>query len=251
MSVVPVWTGAQVKYDAEAGQINQFLASHNAVYQYSGQTIASQQATGSGMYIDTLNQWLSQTIVTGTSQTEIGAVGLQLSTLGGSPTLTLIPALTVSLYADSFGVPTGSALASATVSSPYVYSSPFWVSIPLSISGLTASTVYHLVTSITGTTGHYYVWQKSNQTSGSSTSPDGVSWTPQNFGLMYQVYTQDGATGNLTTISEDGGAFVTSLTYNAQNLVSTVTQYVILQDGTTAITSGTLSYTNGLLIGVS
>lgn len=251
MSTIPVWAGAQVAFGAESGQISQFLASHNAVYQYSGQTISSQQATGTGTFIDTLSQWLSQTIVTGSSQTDIGAIGLQLSTVGGSPINTLIPALTVSLYADLAGSPTGSALASATVTSPYVYSSPFWVQIPLFATGLTATTVYHLVTSITGTTGHYYVWQKSNQTNGCSTAPDGINWTAQNFGLMYQVYSQDGATGNVTSISEDGGALITIITYTAQNTPATITQYATLQDGSTISSSGTLSYTNGLPIGVS
>jgi hypothetical protein len=251
MSTIPTWTGAQTKYGGDAGLVNQFLASHTALYQYSGQSIASQQATGTAVYIDTLNQWLSQTITTGTSQTDIGAVGLQLSTIGGSPTLPLIPALTVSLYADSAGVPTGPALASATVSGNYVYNSSFWVQIPLFVTGLTASTNYHLVTSITGTTGHYYVWQHSNQTAGCATAPDGVTWATQSFGLLYQVYSQDNATGNVIMISDDGGALTTLFTYNSLNQISTVTQYVQLQDGTTSQSSGTLSYTNGLLTGVS
>lgn len=251
MSTIPVLTGAQVGFSAQSGQINQFLASHNALFQYSGQSIASQQGTGSGVYIDTLNQWLSQPVVTGSSQTDIGGVGLQLSTIGGSPTLTLIPALTVGLYADSGGFPTGSAIATGTVTGQYVYSSSFWVDIPLFTSGLTPSTTYHLVTPITGTTGHYYVWQESNQTSGAATAPDGVTWTSQNFGLMYQIYTQDGSTGNLTSISEDNGNLITQFTYNTLGQIATVTQITILQDGSTLQSSGTLSYTNGLFTGVS
>jgi hypothetical protein len=251
MSTIPSWLGAQVAYPGNAGLVNQLLAHHNALYQYSGQSIVSQQATGSAVYIDTLNQWLSQAITTGSSQTELSGLGLQLSTIGGSPTLTLIPSLTVSLYADSVGLPTGSALASATVTSPYVYSSSFWVQIPLFASGLTASTTYHLVTSITGTTGHYYVWQESNQLTGCATAPDGVTWTAQPFGLMYQVYSQTGVSGNITTISEDNGALTTMLAYNSLQQISSITQYVQLQDGTSSQSSGTLTYTNGLVTGVS
>jgi hypothetical protein len=251
MSTIPAWLGAQVNYGGNSGLINQFLAQHDAIYQYSGQSIASEEATGSGIYIDTLNQWLSQTITTGPSQTDIGAVGLQLSTVGGSPTLNLIPALTVSLYADLGGFPTGSAITSATVASTYVYSSSFWAQIPLVATGLTASTNYHLVTAITGTTGHYYVWQESNQTNGCLTAPDGVTWTAQGFGLMYQVYTQDSASGNVVLISEDNGSLVKILTYNSLNLLTNVSEYAQLQDGTFIQSSGTLSYTNGLVTGVS
>jgi hypothetical protein len=251
MSTVPVYLGAAAKSNAQAGQVNQFLAAHNAQFIYPG-TLQSSQATGSGVYSDTLSQWLAQTIVTGSAQTTIGSVQLQLSTVGGSPTLTLIPALQVGLYADSGGLPSGSALAAVSISSSYIYSSPFWVTVPLAATGLTGSTPYHIVTTLVGTTGHYYVWQHSNQVTGADTSPDGVTWANTAYGLMYKIFDQSGGTGGLLqTISEDSGARITNLAYDALNRISQITEYTTAQDGSPVVSTRTLTYTNGLLTGVS
>jgi len=240
---------ATVNKRGDAGLINQFLVNHTAQYSWSAGVVVDSQQTGAGTYIDSLNQWLSQTTTTGSSQTTIGSISLQVSAFGGSPTLTLIPALTVSLYADAAGVPTGSALASATVASTYVYSAPFWVSIPLTAT-VTPSTVYHYVIAITGTAGHYYLIQKSNQLTGCATSPDGSTWTTQNFGLMYRTY--DGTSGGLLkSVSEDNGNLLVNYTYNSLNQITGYTQYTLAQDGTFLQTSGTITYTNGLPTGVS
>lgn len=249
MSVVPTWLAATVGKRGDAGLINQFLVNHTSSFSWANGVIQDSQQTGTGVYIDTINQWLSQTTVTTSAQTGIGSVSLQISTFGGSPTLTLIPALTVSLYADASGIPTGSALATATVASTYVYSAPFWVSIPL-MTTVTPSTVYHLVVSITGTAGHYYLWQQSNQLTGCATSPDGSTWTTQNFGLMYRIYDQT-AGGNLNSMSQDNGNLLINYTYNSLNQITGYTQFTLAQDGTFLQTSGTITYTNGLPTGVS
>lgn len=235
---------------ANAGHTNQELVYHNAALLYQG-ALASSQATGTGVYDDTLTQWLSQSIVTGVSQTAIGYVQLQLSTIGGSPTLPLIAPVTVSLYASGGGVPIGASLATTTVSCTTVYNSAFWVTVPLGVSGLTPNTTYEIVTQLVGTAGHYYVWQQSNQTTGSATSPDGTSWSLQTHGLMYRVYDQS-AVGNLMTIYEDDGARTVSLTYNSVGEISTVTEYTVGQTTTGYLqTTCTLSYANGLITGVS
>lgn len=229
--------------------VDQFLPTHNTTFLYSGAQIITSQSTGSGLYQSTQNQWMAQTFTTGNAQTAIGSVNLQLSTVGGSPTLPLIPVLTVSIYADSSGQPLGPALASATISNNYVYTSPFWVSIPMPLT-VTPSTVYHIVTNLVGSTGHYYVWQQSNQTSGSATAPDGVTWSFQAYGLMYQILDQT-STGLVTAIAEDNGSKFTSISYTNLNQVSTVTEFVTAQASSYIQSSGTLSYTNGLLTGVS
>ena len=249
MSTIPTLQAATTGQPGNAGLITQFLAAHNASFTYSGQALISSQATGGGVYQSTQSQWLSQTITTGVSQTAIGSVGLQLSTVGGSPTSALIAPLTVGLYADSGGQPTGSALATATVTCPYVYSSPFWVSVPLSTT-VSSSATYHLVTNLVGTAGHYYVWQQSNQAQGAATAPDGATWTNQTYGLMYEVFDQT-ASGQLLSISEDSGQVITTLTYTALGQIATVTQYAVTQSGSSISSSGSLSYTNGLLTGVS
>lgn len=250
MSTIPAWLAATAGFDANAGVFNQFLGGHPSTILYSGAQVVTQQATGSGIYQSSQSQWMSQAFATSNSQTVIGSINLQLSTVGGSPSLPLIPVLTVGIYADDGSglLPTGSALVSALISNSYVYSSPFWVSIPLPLS-VTPSTNYHVVTNMVGATNHYYVWQQSTQTAGAATSPDGVTWTASSFGLMYQILDQTN-TGLITAISEDGGAFLTTLTYTAQKQVATITQFSTSQ-GSYITSSGSLAYTNGFLTGVN
>jgi hypothetical protein len=250
MSVTPAWLAATAGQASQAGQVNQFLTTHTSEFVYAGGTAVSSQPTGTGVYSDTLSQWLTQTITMGVSQTVIGSVQLQLSTIGGSPTLSLIPALVVGLYADAAGFPSGPLLASSTVVGTYVYSSPFWVTVPLVATGLAAGAVYHLVVAEVGTIGHYYLWQRSNQVTGAASSPDGVTWTNQAYGLMYQVFDQSGS-GLLQLISDDNGAHILTFTYDALNRISQITEYTAAQGGTSIQSSGTISYSNGLMTGVS
>lgn len=250
MSEIPAYQAATVGGRANSGHSNQFLAAHTAAFVYSGGTAVSSQTTGTGVYSDTLTQWLTQKITTGASQTTAGSVQLQVAAVGGSPTLNLIPPLQVSLYADASGLPTGPALASATLAGTYVYAAPFWLTVPLAASGLTPSTPYHLVTALVGTTGHYYAWQHSNAGTGASTSQDGVTWTAVPYGLMYQVFDQTGG-ALLQTISDDNGARITTFAYDTSNRISQVNEYTVAQDGSYLQSSRTLSYSNGLLTGVS
>lgn len=250
-SNVPTWLSATAGLPGNSGVVNQLNGAHTTTLLYSGGAIISSQPTGSGVFQGSQNNWVGQTIVTGSTQTAIGSVNLQLATVGGSPTLNLIPVLTVGLYADGNGLPSGTPIVSTTISNNYVYTSPFWVSIPLPTTGLTPSTQYHIVTNLVGTSSNYYTWQQSNQTSGAATSPDGNVWTFQLFGMTYQVLDQT-ATGRVTTIFEDNGAMFTTLTYNSFGQITGMTQFVTAQGGAGYIqSSGTLSYTNGLLTGVS
>jgi hypothetical protein len=250
VTVTPTWQAATAGQRGTAGHANQFLGVHRAQILYQG-TQKSSQTTGTAVYSDTLTQWLSQTITTTSGQTSIGYVQLQLAAVGGSPTLPLIPPLTVSLYADSGGAPTGSPLATTGVSCPYIYLAPFWVTIPLPVTGLAPLTTYHLVTTLVGTTGHFYVWQQSNQTSGAATSADGTAWATQAYGLMYRVYDQ-AAGGQMRLIYEDDGARWVQLTYNANKTISQVTEYTAGQTATGYLNSQrNLTYSNGLVIGVA
>ena len=250
MVVTPTWQAATAGQNGAAGHANQFLGTHGSVFLYQG-ALASSQTIGSSVYSSTQSQWLAQAITTGSGQTAIGYVQLQLSTVGGSPTSAPIAPLTVSLYANSGGVPTGSPLASTTISCQYVYSAPFWVTIPLPATGLTPNHTYQIVTRPVGTTGHYYVWQQSNQVTGAATSTSGTSWAAQAFGLMYQVYDQSSA-GQLQLIYEDAGARWTQLTYSTTGQISQLTEHTVGQAATGyQYTTSTLSYTNGLLTGVA
>jgi hypothetical protein len=67
---------------------------------------------------------------------------------------------------------------------------------------------------------------------------------------MYQVFDQTGG-ALLQTISEDNGARITNFAYDALNRISQITEYTVAQDGSYIVSTRTLTYSNGLLTGVS
>lgn len=252
MTGVPTWLAAAPQQPGNAGMINQFHGYHNAVFMGAQGTLQSNQSVGTGIFQNSSTNWLSTTFQTGLTQTTIGVIKLALATVGGSPTLPLIAPIVVSIYTDNLGVP-GTLVASATLNNEYVYTSSFWVSVPFGVTGLAASTNYHVVTAIVGSASHYYTWQQSTQGTGAATSPDGVTWTTQSYGLMYQVYDFTGSptNGQPGFIVEDNGARWTQVTYNSLNQPVTIAEYTTGQNGTYLYQTRTLSYTQGLLTGIS
>ena len=247
----PTYLAAVAGQGANAGMVNQFLGSHSAQFVYAGGTTQSQGASGAGVYQSTAVSWYSQLIATTADQTAIGSVNLQISTIGGSPINQTIPPLTVSLYANSAGLPTGSPLVSNSISSTLVYSSPFWLNVPLPISSLTPNTFYLIVVEMVGSGSTYYVWQESTAGVGAGTSPDGIAWTNQSYGLMYQVLDQSG-TGQLQYIYEDGGLRWSQVSYNSQGLLSQITEFTTGQtEAGNLQQTRNLTYTNGFLTGVA
>jgi len=245
----PAWLAATAGNRALPGQINQLLGAHTSTWLYQG-ALQSEQATGGTGYQSTYNQWLSQTVTTGAAQTAIGVVYLQVATVGGSLTTSVIAPLVVELYASLGGQPTGSVLATATVNDLYVSNAPYWVAIPLNVTGLAASTPYELVIPSVGTATAYYAWHQSNQTSGAATSSGGTAWASQAYGLMYQAWDQS-ATGNLQFLYDDDGARWTQLVYNAAGLVTQINEYTLTQSGGVFYSSRALTYSGGSLIGVN
>lgn len=246
---VPTYLAATAKYPGRPGQINQFLVGHSASYLYGG-TLKSSQATGAATYVSTNGLYLAQQIVTASAQTTIGQLWLQVSTVGGSAVTSNITPLTVGLYANSGNLPTGSPLATASLNEIFVYGSGFWLQVPLAASGLSSSTPYQVVLAAAGNSSSYYVWQKSNQTSGASTSPDGLTWTAQTYGFMFEVYDLTGS-GNPQYIVSDNGARWVQFTYDSLGRYSAVTENTLAQDGSSLYSSRTFAYTNGFLTGVS
>lgn len=253
MSQIPVYAAAVAGQPGNAGQVNQLLGAHTALVAYGTGTVQASQTTASTSYQSTSGQWLAQQFMTGASQTAIGQVRLQLSAVGGSPTSAAIPPLTLGLYADSGGLPTGSALAAATVNDEWVYSSGYWVTLPLMVAGLSPGTHYQLVVSSVGTSSHYYVWHQSNQIAGAATAPDGITWTSGAFGLVYQVYDNSGVGVLPTMLAGDGGQRWTQFTYNAQGLPVTITEFTAGQNGSSSYlySSRSLTYNGGQLTGVN
>lgn len=233
------------------GQVNQLLGSHAATFVYAGNTIQAGETIGSGLYIATTGQYLAQEFVTGTAQSVIGTVHLQVSTVGGSPITATITPLQVALYASSAGAPVGTPIATSTVSEQYVYSGGFLLTVPLGVTGLAPSTPYQIVVAPAGAGGAYYVWQRSNQTSGAATSPDGVTWTSQSYGLMFEVFDLSGSAGPPLYVLEDSGARVTALAYNAAGQLTGITETTVAQGGGSLFSARTLTYSNNLLTGVA
>lgn len=247
MATAP-WLAAAAGYPANAGAVTQFLAAHPSQWVYAG-ALQAQSGNGTALYQSLESGWLCQLFTTGSSQTAIGRVALQISTVGGSPLNTTISPLTVTLYAASSQLPTGPALASVTLTEPYIYTQPFWVSVPLLAEGLAPSAPYCLVVTGTGSSSAYYAWQESNAGTGAATAPDGVTWSNQAFGLMFQVYDTTVA-GQVQALVDDAGARVVNLAWSGSELTG-VTEYTLTQSGSTLVNSRSLTYTNGLLTGVS
>lgn len=244
------WLAATAGQRPQPGQVNQLLGSHDAVFVYNGNTFQSGQTTGTGLYVSTAGQYLAQEFTTGAAQTVIGTVHLQVSTVGGSPVTASIAPLTVSLYASDAGLPTGTALASTSLAEQFVYSGGFLLAVPLGVAGLSPSTPYQIVVSPAGSGSAYYVWQRSNQTSGAAVSTDGVSWSAQAYGLMFQVYDLSGAAGAPLYVVEESGARTTQLSYT-NGLLTGITEVTAAQGGGSFYSNRSLTYSNGLLAEVS
>lgn len=242
MTGIPSWLGATAGSAAQAGQVNQFLGAHPATIVWAGTQQAAQSTAGSGS-VASNGTWIAQSFTTGASQTTVGRVVLTLS-VAGTPA-----PLTVSLYANSGGNPTGAPLVSTVVPREFLSGSPATLSIPLPAT-VTALTTYWIVTTAVGSVGNAFSWSKSNQVTGCSTSANGTSWAAQAFGLLYQVYDNSGA-GNLTHTWEDSGARWTGLTYNGSNQVSGLVEYTVAQASAYIQSSRALSYTSGVLTGVA
>lgn len=243
MSGIPTWLGATAGSAAQAGQINQFLGSHPSTLLYAAAQQAGQTTAGSGS-VASNGTWIAQSFSTAVGQTAVGRAVLTLA-LTGSP-----PSLTLGLYANSGGAPTGSPLVSTTVPKEFVAGTATALSIPLP-AAVTASTQYWLVTTAVGSGGNLYSWSKSNQVTGASTSTNGTTWTAQVYGLLYQVYDQT-ASGNLTHTWDDAGARWTGLTYNASGQLTGYAEYTLAQASGYIQANRTLTYsTSWQLTGVA
>lgn len=242
MTGIPSWLGATSGQGAQAGQVNQFLGSHPSTFVYAAVQRAAQNTAGAGA-VNSNSLWIAQSFATASGQTAIGRVVLTLA-VTGSPA-----PLTVGLYANSAGAPTGAALVSVAVAKEFLTGTPAALSIPLPAT-VTASTTYWIVATAVGDVSNFFSWSKSNQVTGASTSANGTVWAAQAYGLLYQVYDQS-ASGSLTHTFEDSGARWTGLGYNASSQVSKLQEYTVAQSSGYIQSNRTLSYSGTLLTGVA
>jgi len=239
----PVWLGATTGYDGQAGQVNQFLASHAVTYLYQGVQKSAQITSAAGTQASN-GLYIAQSFTTASGQTVTGYV-MVYAAVAGSPAPWVI-----SLQSDNSSAPSGTVLSSSAVPKEFATGIGGWVSVPLPATGLSASTRYWIVATAVGDSSDKYTWQKSNQVSGCSTSTNGTAWTAQAFGLMYQVYDQTPTTP-LAGTWEDSGARWTWMTYTT-GMLTGLEEYTAGQtaDGYTA-SNRTLSYSGSLLTGVA
>lgn len=240
----PAWQAATTGYQALAGSVNQLLLAHAVTYVYTGAEQASQGTAGSGSIAGN-SLYLAQSFTMGASQTTTGYAVLKIG-LTGSPS-----PWTISLEADNgSGAPTGTALVSTQVPKEFTATGGGEVTVILPATGLTASGAYWLVAAAQGDSGDHYRWFKSNQTSGASTSPDGVTWTAQTYGFLFEVF--DGSPVlPLAGTWEDSGDRWTSLSYTSGQLTG-LGEFTVGQTANGYVASTrTLSYSGALLTGVA
>lgn len=242
MGTTPTWQGATAGQPALAAQVNQFLGAHNSTFLYAATQKVAQSTAGSGG-VNSNSLYIAQSFTSASGQTQVGRVVLTLAvTASPSP-------LTVGLYANSGGAPTGSALVSAAVPKEFLTGSPATLSIPLPAT-ISALTQYWIVTTAVGDVSNFYTWSKSNQVTGASTSANGTTWAAQAYGLLYQVYDQT-ASGNLTHTYDDSGARWSLLAYNGSNQITQLAEYSVAQSSGYIESNRTLTYSSGQLIGMA
>lgn len=245
------WLGATSGVLPTAAQQAAFLGIHGMQLLYAGVQQAGQTTNGSTS-TSTNGLWLAQSFATGASQTALGYVIVPVTTTSTSGSS--LSTTTLALYANIAGAPSGSALASVTLTAEYANLASGGTATnrliyPLPVTGLTAATTYWLVLHSTASTGSY-TWYRSNQTSGASTSTNGSTWTAQAYGFVHQVFDQT-ASGLLTAVWEDSGARWQALTYTSVNELASAGQYTVAQSAGYVQGYRAMSYSNGLLSKVS
>lgn len=248
----PVWQAPTAGQAPRAAHVNQLLGLHTTTTLYSSTAQASQTTNGVTS-TSTNGLYLAESFITGASQTLVGYVVIPLSTTTTSGT-SLVPT-TVSIYSNSAGAP-GTALVSTTVTAEYANlatagtaTNRLTVPVPATV---TAATTYWIVVTAAGNVSNSYTWYRSNQVTGASTSPDGVTWTGQAYGFVYQVFDQTPAAQTIKCTYEDSGARWTASTFTAQNMTSTFAEYTVGQTTSGYLQSfRTYTYSNGILTGVA
>lgn len=238
------WQAATAGQSALAGQVNQFLVSHAVTYVYTGNQQAAQSTAGAGG-VASNGTWIAQSFATASGQTTTGYVIVTAK-------VTASPApWAVSIQANSAGAPSGTALVSAAVPKEFLTSSAAAQAVMLPVTGLTASTTYWVVAQAVGDVSNFFTWSKSNQVTGTSTSTNGTTWTPQAFGLLYKVFDAT-AVMPVAGTWEDSGSRWTALAYNGSGALTGIEEYTVgsAANGYTA-SSRSLTYTTGLLTGVA
>lgn len=174
---------------------------HAATYLYAATKQASQETDGAASVnlaaAGTGFTKLAESFATVSGQTVAGYVGFQIKKTGNGCDAT------VELWTNSGTIPSAKqGTRTTTLPADFMATSIGWIYMPLPLTGLTASTTYHVVfAAVGGDASNFLSLEKSNQASGASQFAAAV-WTAQAYGFMYQEYDQ-ALSGDLTIVDED------------------------------------------------
>lgn len=237
----PPWLAATTGQLPTAAQLDALLITHAMTLVYVGASLGGFTTLGSGS-VNTDGEYVAQSFTPGSAETP-GRFTFSMSTTG-SP-----GPLTVSIQTSSGSAPSGTAVVTTVIPSQWVPATQTVVSIPLPCS-LAGSTVYWAVFNAVGDASDYYNLFKSNQTSGVSTSPTGVTWTAQTYGLYYQAFDQSVVLPLLHTW-EDSNARITEFTTSG-GLVTGLEEYTVGQGTSQYLYSGrTVAYSGASMTSIS
>jgi hypothetical protein len=253
----PNYNAPTVGSTFSAGNINQFLGSHAATLLNQGTSkvsyivaVTSQQNSNTGAAA----QWIAQPFSTVGGQTTITRV--ELSLYGNTPGFDT----TLELRTDNAGVPSNVVLWSCNIPADFQNNSAWatatGLSIPCNITGLSASTKYHLVIDGTSNTTQFARWSTAatSVNNGLKSASGSGSWTSVASTFLFNVF--NGTGGVVRNIIEDcpaGGPPVRwvgmDYTNSTRDGYSTPT---IVREVVGALRSlRTLSYSSGSLTGVA
>jgi hypothetical protein len=230
----PTWLAGTAGQTIQAGQDNQFLGTHSVQYIYAGALKAQQYGDGAAAIGISAGPpasgftRLAESFATIAGQTTLGYLVLYGKKVGNGCDLT------VELYTNSSSKPNTQVGSTATT-----FPADFWTTsngfiyIPLPITGLSASTTYHIVLisgdvngNNAGDASNYIAIEKSNQASGASTYT-ASTWTAQAYGFIYVIFDLS-SVPPLGFIYEDGGSRWTLLNWGLNGLTN-VNEYTLAQ----------------------
>lgn len=191
-----------------AGDITQFLGAHASALLYQGTSQVSDTTTPTGTIgtnTGAAAQYIAQPFVTAVGQTTISRIELFIAQQGtGADT-------SVEIRTDNAGVPSNTTLYSITL--PLDFAQNLAVSIPINLTGLTASTKYHIVIDGTGNTTNYLLLSRSATSVNAflTSSNGGSGWAAGGFTLYFNVFS--GVNGVLRNTYDDAGARWTTIDY--------------------------------------
>lgn len=249
MTTAPTWQAPTSGQPPLADHINQLLGAHTASIVYNG-VQTDGHTTSAGTTVSTNGLWLAQSFVTAVGQTSIGHISFSLTTT--TTTGSLLSPTTLTINTNNAGAPSTTVLITVPVTAEYAYNasgggvSTTRINFPVPVSGLTPSTTYWIVVAAAGNVSNNYTIHQSNQVSGASTSPDGITWTAQAYGFTYTVRDQTVAGIPMETW-EDNGARWTVALYDTSSRITQYHEYTAGQTAAGYIQSDrTISYSTWL-----